>query len=503
MNAVYEDVTPSPADLIRSIAEQGYTLQASLADLIDNSISANATAIDILVCAEREPFQVFIADNGNGMSEEELSVAMRLPSQSPLNQRSTHDLGRFGLGMKTASFAQTRRFTVLSKKVGDQRYSGRTWDLSLLEQGEWKIAVNNSDEIKKLLSKYKEESRSRDNELEGFEPNTLVFWDGLHKFEEFISEQDRESTLNKEIKEITAEYLSIVFHRFIERSKSPVRLRLNNVVLPPFNPFPIAERDLREIPRKIRNYNNGTISVTGYILPSRAISESRGASKWTTRHLSLIDMEGMYIYRSDRLISFGGWGNLAKKTARHNLARLKVDIGNNSDLHLHLNVAKSQFKIPDDLRPGIESYIAELKNEAFKEYHNRSVRRPSRQLAENRDFLELVATSNGSVFEINHSYPLFQVATNGLSKDQKTSMKTLLRLLLVKLNLTRRTSGLQNFSTQINDDSSLSEAELRNLFITLRDSGVPREHILKHLVPDLGFERDSIPVDILKILEES
>ena len=152
MNAVYEDVTPSPADLIRSIAEQGYTLQASLADLIDNSISANATAIDILVCAEREPFQVFIADNGNGMSEEELSVAMRLPSQSPLNQRSTHDLGRFGLGMKTASFAQTRRFTVLSKKVGDQRYSGRTWDLSLLEQGEWKIAVNNSDEIKKLLS---------------------------------------------------------------------------------------------------------------------------------------------------------------------------------------------------------------------------------------------------------------------------------------------------------------------------------------------------------------
>ena len=80
-------------------------------------------------------------------------------------------------------------------------------------------------------------------------------------------------------------------------------------------------------------------------------------------------------------------------------------------------------------------------------------------------------------------------------------MKALLRLLLVKLNLTRRTSGLENFSTQINDDSSLSEAELRNLFVTLSDSGVPREHILKHLVPDLGFERDSIPVDILKILE--
>jgi hypothetical protein len=501
MNSVYEDVTPSPADLIRSIAEQGYTLQASLADLIDNSISANATAIDILVCAEREPFQVFIADNGNGMSEEELSVAMRLPSQSPLNQRSTHDLGRFGLGMKTASFAQTRKFTVLSRKAGEQKYSGRTWDLSILEQGEWKIVVNSRDQITKLVLNYKEESRSRDNELEGFEPNTIVFWDGLHKFEEFISEKNRESTLNKEIKEVTAEYLSIVFHRFIERSRNRVRLRLNNVVLPPFNPFPVEEKDLREIEPRRRSYNNDTITVTGYVLPSRAISESRGTSKWTTKHLSLIDMEGMYIYRSDRLISFGGWSGLAKKTARHNLARLRVDIGNNSDLHLHLNVAKSQFKIPDDLRPGIESYIAELKEEAFKEYHNRAVRRPSRALGDNHEFLQLVATSKGAVFEINQSYPLFQVATNGLSKDQKTSMKTLLRLLLVKLNLTRRTSGLKDFGTQINDDSSLSEAELRNLFITLKDSGVPREHILKHLVPDLGFERDSIPLDILKILE--
>lgn len=501
MNAVYEDVTPSPAELIRSIAEQGYTFQASLADLIDNSISANATAIDILVCAEREPFQVFIADNGSGMSEEELSVAMRLPSQSPLNQRGALDLGRFGLGMKTASFAQTRRFTVLSKKAGEQQYSGRTWDLSLLEQGEWKIVVNSRDEIAKLLSKYKEESRLRDNELEGFEANTIVLWDGLHKFEEFISERDRESTLNKEIREVTAEYLSIVFHRFIERSKNRVRLRLNNVLLPPFNPFPIEEKDLREIEPKRRSYNNDTISVTGYVLPSRAVSESRGASKWTTKHLSLIDMEGMYIYRSDRLISFGGWSNLAKKTARHNLARLRVDIGNNSDLHLHLNVAKSQFKIPDDLRPGIESYIAELKNEAYKEYHNRSVRRPSRRLEEQQEFLQLVATSNGSVFEINHSYPLFKVATNGLTKDKKTSIKTLLRMLLVKLNQTRRTSGPQDFATQINDDSSLSEEELRNLFITLKDSGVPKEHILRHLVPGLGFEKESIPIDILKILE--
>ena len=82
-------------------------------------------------------------------------------------------------------------------------------------------------------------------------------------------------------------------------------------------------------------------------------------------------MEGIYVYRADRLISIGGWGSLVKKTSKHQLARLRVDIGNNSDLHLHLNVAKSQVKIPDDLRPAFTAYIKDLKKEAFREYHNK------------------------------------------------------------------------------------------------------------------------------------
>ena len=129
----YEDVTPNPEYLIKSISEQGYSLETALADLIDNSISANATKVEILINTDEEPFTLFLADNGEGMDEETLKLSMQFPSTSPDGERNNIDLGRFGLGMKTASFSQTRNFTVLSRKKGTEKYYARTWDLNLLK----------------------------------------------------------------------------------------------------------------------------------------------------------------------------------------------------------------------------------------------------------------------------------------------------------------------------------------------------------------------------------
>ena len=119
---ISEDASPNPEYLIKSIAEQGYSLETSLADLMDNSISANADKVEVLINMDEEPFKLFLADNGDGMSEEELIKNMQFPSNSPENKRNSEDLGRFGLGMKTASFSQTRKFTVLSRKRGEKKY---------------------------------------------------------------------------------------------------------------------------------------------------------------------------------------------------------------------------------------------------------------------------------------------------------------------------------------------------------------------------------------------
>ena len=144
---IFEDVTPNPEYLIKSIAEQGYSLETALADLIDNSISANASQVEILIDIEQKPFTLFLADNGDGMSEAILKKSMQFPSNSPDDSRMKNDLGRFGLGMKTASFSQTRKFTVLSRIKGSKKYYGRTWDLNLLKSGKWQIIVNTNSEI--------------------------------------------------------------------------------------------------------------------------------------------------------------------------------------------------------------------------------------------------------------------------------------------------------------------------------------------------------------------
>ena len=108
-----ESAEPNPEFLIKSIAEQGYSLETALADLMDNSISAGADCIEVMIRMDEEPFTLFLADNGLGMDEDELRQKMQFPSSSPEKDRQQIDLGRFGLGMKTASFSQTRRFSVI------------------------------------------------------------------------------------------------------------------------------------------------------------------------------------------------------------------------------------------------------------------------------------------------------------------------------------------------------------------------------------------------------
>ena len=225
---IYEDATPNPEFLIKSIAEQGYSLETSLADLMDNSISAGANKIEVLVDFESEPINLFLADNGLGMNEDELIKNMKFPSNSPDSIRKNSDLGRFGLGLKTASFSQTRRFTVLSKKSNDKKYNGRTWDVDHLKENGWKIIVNSEKQIADLMYKYQNLSNSLLNKYEDYSPNTVVIWEGLYKFENYLSEENKLTALKKEITEVTTNYLSLVFHRFLEKGIFGVNSHLRN-----------------------------------------------------------------------------------------------------------------------------------------------------------------------------------------------------------------------------------------------------------------------------------
>ncbi|WP_372998315.1 ATP-binding protein [Sulfurimonas sp.] len=495
----YEDVTPNPEYLIKSIAEQGYSLESALADLIDNSISANANQVEVLIKTDKEPFILYLTDNGDGMDEEALKASMHFPSTSPDTTRKSDDLGRFGLGMKTASFSQTRKFTVLAKKKGSKKYHARTWDLNALKDNKWQIIVNTQAEIEQIINEYKVQSDDNFSQFDNYEPNVIIVWHGLYKYEEYLEEENRRKALKDEINEVTTDHLSLVFHRFMESKEQHLQLRVNNIRLQAFNPFP--EKDLRSVEFKQKGFGNDSIKLEGFVLPSTSIEETKESNntKWTTKYRSLLDMEGIYIYRADRIILFGGWNGLIKKAPRLQLARLRVEIGNKVDHLLHLNVAKSQVIIPHDLKDAFEDYINDLKEEAKKEFFNRGIKKFPKK-SENSESLFVRNPSNkGVLLELNPEFSILKQFNEELSSSNQAKLKVLLKMVNTQISNIKQTHEDKVF-LGIEQENNISTEELLQTIKGLIQAGINPSVIKKEILPNLGYKVDTYPTKILEVL---
>ena len=111
-----EIAKPNPKSTINSYRSFGYNLSTAISDIIDNSISAYANEIRLEYKWNGKDSFISICDNGIGMNHSELVLAMTPGSKDPEEERSEKDLGRFGMGLKTASFSQCRRLTCITKK---------------------------------------------------------------------------------------------------------------------------------------------------------------------------------------------------------------------------------------------------------------------------------------------------------------------------------------------------------------------------------------------------
>lgn len=202
-----ELLEPNPASIIESLRSIGYTMETAIADLIDNSITANAKTINIDSPFEGANTKIFILDDGDGMSEEKLVEAMRLGSSSASQKRSPRDLGRFGLGLKTATFSQCKRLTVVTKHKGN--IAARCWDLDrIIKTNKWCLLKYAEDEYLKRLQDMKS--------------GTLIVWE---KLDRIISEKDSKAENNfNNKKNILRRHLSLTFHRFIENGKLTINI---------------------------------------------------------------------------------------------------------------------------------------------------------------------------------------------------------------------------------------------------------------------------------------
>ena len=213
-------------------------------------------------------------------------------------------------------------------------------------------------------------------------------------------------------------------------------------------------------------------------------------------------MEGIYVYRADRIILFGGWLNLAGRSQRMQLARMRVEIGNAVDHLLHLNVSKSQVEMPHDLKAGLSEYVSELKVEAEREFLNRTIRF-FEATGNNREqpFIETVASNRGAQMRINASFPLVDGLMNAMDAKQSAQFKAILRMFSKELNSIRKVHKDTNFIGVVDNDG-LTKSELFEIITELLRDGFDPAYIKSHIIGQLGFKLNSLPAEIVELLKD-
>lgn len=363
MPARHHSATPSAARLTGSLRDIGYDFPAAVADLVDNSLSAGALHIDLRMDFDGADSRVSLADDGHGMTANGVLEALRFGSRRDYGR---DDLGRFGLGLKTASLSQCRSVTVLSRREGSARVSVRQLDLDLIaEWDDWLIVDPGRTALVRA---------ARQTIDLGF--NTVVVWDKLDRL--FPTERSADGGWARRrfeaLVEKTMTHLSMVFHRFLEADRqSAVTLTVNGQKLEPWNPFAPDEPSTQALPElkfelPARVDATGCVSVLRHILPPRSSFSSpeqfeslSGPKKWNRQ-------QGLYVFRANRLIQWGGWGGIRAIDEHTKLARVAINFETDLDELFKINVAKVRVTLPPHLRRMLEQPVSELCAQAASAY---------------------------------------------------------------------------------------------------------------------------------------
>ncbi len=337
---------PRAFALSASMRDLGYSLETAVADLLDNSISAGATIVQIFCDLTRYCPTLAVIDNGKGMNAEEVVAAMRYGSSNPAEERLSGDLGRFGLGLKTASFSQCRRLTIASAQQGV--LNSTEWDLNLVdEKDDWVILVLEKEEIKELPFI---------NELG--RNGTLVVWRELDRLLEGTIGPKQNDIINEKL-DALGKHLSLVFHRYLAgeiRGRSKLSIFVNGHNLDPFDPFCRNNSATQRLPEEIVYVDGVRIRIQPYILPHHSKLSAKEYDYYQDRS-DFISNQGAYVYRSGRLMAWGDWFRLIPKGENTKLARVQIDFPSKLDEFWTIDIKKSRACPPHQVRERLKQII--------------------------------------------------------------------------------------------------------------------------------------------------
>ena len=420
------ELPPVASMLMQSLRSVGYTMATALADIIDNSIAAEARIISITLRPAPTSY-VAIVDDGTGMDEPTLLASMRFGSRDPRDIRQGMDLGRFGLGLKTASLSQCRRLTVVTTKDG--HLSIARWDLNACERhGSWWLERPTENEIPgEPLATLKAQGHG-----------TAVIWEDLDRMTNAGGE--------KAILE-AADHLALTFHRFLSGEiVGSFSILLNERQLPAFDPFLEGHARGQSLHIETISLDGHSIIVSPFVLPFPAKLRPADMERVGGRE-SLRTSHGFYIYRGGRLVVPGGWFRIVPADELIRLARIRVDIPVELDHLWKVDIRKALAEPPPALRPHLKRIVGDVTLRSRKVYTHKgtpasdSERIPLWQRHDLKD--------QGAAWRVNRSHPLVRLFVT--SGGELPHAEALLRLLEENL-------PIQDIHIHTSNDQPLAEA---------------------------------------------
>lgn len=451
-------VNPNIANFVTSIRDVGYTFEIAVADVIDNSLSAKATHIEIHTVPTHEGLILSLYDNGYGMDDDELKEAMRLATRNSKDERDKNDLGRFGLGLKTASFSQCKKLTVASKKNGS--ISVRCWDLDFIaERNSWDLQILKEEDIKEipLVSK-----------LSGNNSGTLVIWENIDRY--------RAEEFSTKINDLS-NYLSLVFHRFLEgeHKNKKIRITLNNQEIKPHNPFNSNHPATLKIPEDRLSIYGKQYLVKPFILPHHSRVSVEEWQKYETSE-GYIKSQGFYLYRGKRLLTYGTWWGLHKARDAHKLARIQIDITNDQDEYWGIDVKKSIAEPVPAIKRELKRIVSNVTKTSYKPFKERGRRVNTRN---SEPFWQLYIEGELTSFRVNQIHPIIKQLHASLNEQQLQLFNLFYKGLETYLPLQVIQAQMQSKPHSLNQ-TTLNSDEIEEIIALLKVQGIDEDWI-EHL----------------------
>ena len=405
------EAVPNPDSMLETFRAIGYSLETAIADIIDNSITAKSKGVWIDFEWKGKDSWISIRDNGHGMKSDDIIKSMKPGCKNPLHPRESNDLGRYGLGLKTASFSQGRQLTVFSKaEKSDSSYW--TWDLDFVKK-----------EKKWLLLKLLPNNNYFSEQLQKSKSGTIVIWNKLDRLVGNTSQNNQEDLKQfLSAMDRVKKHLSIVFHRYL--SDSRIKIYYKERELEGWDPF-LAK--MESTPSASEKLHNGRVIIRGYVLPHKTrltesqYKEAEGIYGWSGH-------QGFYIYRNDRLLIFGDWLGIFRKEDHYKLIRISIDLPNDLDNEWQIDIMKSIARPPAFLKEQIRSYAMKVRSRGVEVFRHRgkTVRAHS-----DREFIPLWIDhkrDNKWFYKINREHPLIKKSV-GDDRSIKKAVETILRFI--------------------------------------------------------------------------